>query len=421
MRPHTGPQVEHRQERQPQRVAYIMSRFPKLTETFVFLEILALEREGFCVEIFPLRRERATIMHPEVQNLVARAHFMPLLNLPILRANLRAFGQQPRAYLGALRTLVRANLGSARYLAGGLAAFPKAVYVGEQMVAAGVSHVHAHFASHPAAVAFVIHRLTGLPYSFTAHGSDLHRDQHMLCEKVAEAAFIVPISDYNRQVILEHCGPQSNGRVHVIHCGVDTTQIAPRRSYELDGPLHLLCIGTLHAVKGQTYLIEALAALRRQGIDAVVDLVGDGPDRAALQQQAEEAGVGPLVHFHGAQTREQVMDHLRRADVAVAPSVPTADGRREGIPVALMEAMAAGLPVVASRLSGIPELVTDGETGLLALPGDAAALAAAIRRLHDDPALRRRLGRAARAAVERDFDLQGNVALLARRFQEAQA
>jgi len=415
--------LEQRLEPQPQppRVAYIMSRFPKLTETFVLLEIVALEAQGFCVELFPLWREKATTIHPEAQELVERAHYTPALNLPILRANLRALWKQPRAYLGALGTLVRTNLGSSRYLAGGLAAFPKAVYMGEQMLAAGVGHVHAHFASHPAAAAFVIHRLTGLPYSFTAHGSDLHRDQHMLCEKVAEAAFVVAISDYNRNVILSHCGGQKNGHLRVIHCGVDTTQIEPRRSYEQHGPLRLLCIGTLHTVKGQSYLIAALAELRRQGIDATVDFVGDGPDRAALEQQAEHAGVGPFVQFHGAQTREQVMAHLRRADVAVAPSVPTADGRREGIPVALMEAMAAGLPVVASRLSGIPELVTDGKSGLLTPPGDVAALAAAIRRLHDDPALRERLGRAARATVERDFDLHGNVALLARQFQEAQA
>jgi glycosyltransferase involved in cell wall biosynthesis len=395
-----------------------MSRFPKLTETFVLYEMLALEAEGLHVEIYPLWREKAALIHPEAQTLVERAHYTPHLNLPMLKANLRALRRQPAAYLGALGTLIRANLGSARYLGGGLAAFPKSVYFAERMLQSGVEHVHAHFASHPAAAAFVIHRLTGLPYSFTAHGSDLHRDQHMLREKVAEAAFVVPISNHNRDVIRQISGPESAGRLHVIHCGVDTAQIAPRDSYSLDGPLRLLCIGTLHAVKGQTHLIAALARLRQQGIDARVDFVGDGPDRAALEQQAAEAGLAAFVHFHGPQTREQVLAHLRRADVAVAPSVPTSDGRREGIPVALMEAMAAGLPVVASRLSGIPELITDGETGLLAPPGDVAALVAAIRRLHDDARLRRTLGEAARATVERDFDLRDNAARLAQRFQE---
>lgn len=407
----------------PLRVAYLMSRFPRLTETFILYEILALEAQGVGVEIYPLLREKAAVVHPEARALVERAHYTAFASLPMLRANLSRLRRQPRAYLGALRDVARATWGSRRFFLRSLILFPKAVYLAGEMARAGVGHVHAHFASHPAAVAFIIHRLTGLPYSFTAHGSDLHRDQHMLREKVREAAFVVPISHYNRDVILAACGPEMAGRLDVIHCGVDTARFAPSRNghdRSHQGPLRLLCTGTLHAVKGQRYLLEAVARLRAEGLGVVCDLVGDGPDRAALAQQAAKLDIAAAVHFHGAQTRDQVIEHLRRADVVVAPSVPTADGRREGIPVALMEAMAAGVPVVASRLSGIPELVRDGESGLLAPPGDVAALAAAIRRLHDDPALRRSLGMAGRAAVERDFDLHRNAALLARRFQEAQ-
>jgi colanic acid/amylovoran biosynthesis glycosyltransferase len=407
----------------PLRVAYIMSRFPRLTETFILYEMLALEAQGICVEIYPLIREKAAVVHPEAQALVERAHYTPFFSLPILRANLRRLGRQPRAYLGVLRDVVRATWGSRRFFLRSLLLFPKAVFLAGEMTRAGVHHVHAHFASHPAAVAFIIHRLTGLPYSFTAHGSDLHRDQHMLREKVREAAFTVAISDYNRDVILAAYGPEVADRLEVIHCGVDTARFAPRRNGHpagACGPLRLLCTGTLHAVKGQRYLIEAVARLRAEGLDVTCDFVGDGPDRAALAAQADQLGVAGAVRFHGAQTREQVIEHLRRADVVVAPSVPTADGRREGIPVALMEALASGVPVVASRLSGIPELVVDGETGLLAPPGDVAALAAAVRRLYGDPALRRSLGTAGRAAVERDFDLKRNAAILAQRFQEVQ-
>lgn len=411
------------QSLQPLRVAYIMSRFPRLTETFILYEMLALEAQGVCVEIYPLIRERAPVVHRDAQPLVERAHYTPFVSVALLRANLRSLRRQPRAYLGALRDLVRATWGSRRFFIRSLVLFPKAVFLAGQMVRDGVTHVHAHFASHPAAVAFIIHRLTGLPYSFTAHGSDLHRDQHMLREKVREAAFVVPISKYNRDVILATCGSESAGRIDVIHCGVDTSLFEPNhndRPAGRSGPLRLLCIGTLHAVKGQRYLIAAVAQLRGDGVDVTCDFVGDGPDHAALVQQAEQAGVATAVHFHGAQTREQVIGHLRRADVLVAPSVPSSDGRREGIPVALMEAMASGLPVVASRLSGIPELVKDGETGLLAPPGDVDALAAKIHQLDDDPALRRTLAMAGRAAVVRDFDLHRNAAALARRFEEVQ-
>jgi colanic acid/amylovoran biosynthesis glycosyltransferase len=405
----------------PLRVAYIMSRFPRLTETFILYEMLALEAQGVCVEIYPLIREKAAVVHSEAPALVERAHYTPFFSLPIVRANLSRLRRQPRAYLGALRDVARATWGSRRYFLHSLILFPKAVFLAGEMAAAGVSHVHAHFASHPAAAAFIIHRLSGVPYSFTAHGSDLHRDQHMLCEKVREAAFAVPISEYNRDAILAACGPEFADRLDVIHCGVDTARFAPSHNGHDAGDsahLRLLCTGTLHAVKGQRYLVEAVARLRAEGLDITCDFVGDGPDRAALAAQAAQLGVAGAVHFHGAQTREQVIEHLRRADVVVAPSVPTADGRREGIPVALMEAMAAGVPVVASRLSGIPELVVDGETGLLAPPGDVEALVATIRRLHGDPALRRALGTAGRGAVERDFDLNRNAAILARRFQE---
>jgi colanic acid/amylovoran biosynthesis glycosyltransferase len=408
---------------QPLRVAYIMSRFPRLTETFILYEMLAVEAQGVCIEIYPLIREHAPVGHQDAQPLVERAHYTPFVSVPLLRANLRSLRRQPRAYLGALGDVVRATWGSRRFFLRSLVLFPKAVFLAERMVEDGIAHVHAHFASHPAAVAFIIHRLTGLPYSFTAHGSDLHRDQHMLREKVREAAFAVPISEYNRDVIVATCGPESADRLEVIHCGVDTARFEPNHNGQLpdrDRSLRLLCIGTLHAVKGQRYLIEAVAQLRAEGFDVTCDFVGDGPNHAILVQQVEQAGLSEAIRFHGAQTREQVIAHLGRADVLAAPSVPTSDGRREGIPVALMEAMASGLPVVASRLSGIPELVRDGETGLLAPPGDVDALAAKIRQLYDDPALRRALGMAGRAAVVRDFDLHRNAAALARRFQEVQ-
>ena len=456
------------------RVAYIMSRFPKLTETFVLYEILAMEAHDVDVAIYPLLRERPGIIHEEARQLVARANYTPLISLPIVSANLRRLLRQPRAYLGALRDVVRGAWGSLRFLAGGLTFFPKAVYMAQRMEQEGIRHIHAHFANHPAAVAFIIHRLSGIPYSFTAHGSDIHRDQHMLREKVAAAAFVVPISVANRDFILEHIDSGNSNTAHtyagkmvVIHCGVDMDQFASHfpspnghsaptgdgpGHAEGDGlshakgmeppsstapltaqgagpaatglsaePFHILCIGTLHEVKGQTYLIAAVEQLRRQEIDVHCHFVGGGPDLPRLQQQVDELGLGARVHFHGEQRRSQVLDHLRRADVLVLPSVPSSDGRREGIPVSLMEGMAAGLPVVASRLSGIPELVEDGQTGLLADPRDVDGLATALARLHRSAPLRRRLGQAGRQKVLAEFNLNENARQLADQIREALA
>src|SRR5262245_16638964 len=208
--------------RDPRRVACIMSRFPKLTETFVLNEILALEQCGIDVRLYPLQRGRETIRPPEAEGLVRRAHYTPLISFGIAWANLRSLVLQPRAWLGALAVALRANLGSARYLAGAIAFFPKAVYLAHELARRGVHHVHAHFASHPALVAFVVRRISGIPYSFVAHGSDLHRDQHMLREKLLEAEFAVAISEYNRERMLDCGGESCRDRVVVIHCGVDT-------------------------------------------------------------------------------------------------------------------------------------------------------------------------------------------------------
>jgi glycosyltransferase involved in cell wall biosynthesis len=422
-----------------------MSRFPKLTETFILFEMLAVEREGVQVEIYPLLRARETAvkpegaslltkirerlskptgevkMHSEAEPLVARAHYLPFLSWPIIGAQFYYLFRKPLAYLGALWTVIRANLGSSNYLVGVLSVFPKVAYMARRMAADGVAHVHAHFANHPAAAAFVIHRLSGIPYSFTAHGADLQVDQHMLREKVAESAFTVTISKFNKEFILEKVGEEHRDRVLVVYCGVDTevfypsdaaTRQANRSTYDL------MCTGTLYEVKGHTYLIEACRLLKERGLDIRCHLVGDGPFRLSLMEQVAQSGLAGEVIFHGQKTRHEIADMLRRVDVVSVPSIPTSSGRREGIPVVLMEAMASGVPVVASSISGIPELVVDGQTGLLIPARDPEALANALERLHREPDVRARLGQASRERVMDHFDLYTNAALLIRHFSQ---
>jgi glycosyltransferase involved in cell wall biosynthesis len=185
--------------------------------------------------------------------------------------------------------------------------------------------------------------------------------------------------------------------------------------------LNLLCIGTLHEVKGQAFLLEACRLLKEMGYPFSCRFVGDGPDKAALAAQAANAGLDGSVHFLGRRTREEIVRLIQEADVLVAPSVASQDGRREGIPVVLMEAMACKLPVVASRLSGIPELVKDGKTGLLVPPGDAEALAEALAYLYKQPEKRQQLGQAGRERILQTFDLHKNAAELAQRFQKETA
>src|ERR671924_277880 len=204
------------------KVAYIMSRFPKLTETFILYEMLAMRQQGIQVEVYPLLREREEVMHPEAAQFVNVAHFQPFISLPIIRANLYFLWKKPSVYLKTLWDLLRANWGSFNFFTGVIGIFPKTVLFAYQMRADKVRHIHAHFASHPAAAGFIIHRLVGIPYSFTAHGSDLHRDRHMLAEKVAEAAFVATISQYNKELIISECRGSYREKVTVVHCGVDT-------------------------------------------------------------------------------------------------------------------------------------------------------------------------------------------------------
>ena len=399
------------------KVAYVMSRFPRLTETFVLGEMLAVEEQGVEVELFPLLRERSGIVHPEAQALVRRARYLPFLSLPILRSQLHLLRHERRAYLGALAALLRGTWGSPNFFLGALGIFPKAAHAARLMRAGGVDHVHCHFSNHPAAAGFVVHRLTGLPFSFTAHGFDLHVDRHMLCEKIAAAAFVVPISDYNRRLMVEECGRSAEEKAVVIHCGVDTDFFRPRESAPAQPPFSLVCVGTLHEVKGQGVLVEACRLLVQEGVDLTCTLVGDGRDRAALTRAVAEAGLEDRVRLAGLLPRADVAALLRSAHAVVAPSVPTAEGKREGIPVVLMEAMASGVPVVASGISGIPELVDDGVSGLLVPPRDPPALALALRRLYDDAELRERLARAGREKVEREFDVRANAAKLVQRIR----
>ena len=403
------------------KIAYLVSRFPKLTETFVLYEILALEEQGIQVELYPLQRERTQVINAEAVPLVKRAHFHPFISWLILHAHIHYLVRKPGVYLETLWTILRANWGSPRMFFGALFFFPKIVYFARHMELAGITHLHAHFASHPAVAAYVIHHLANISYSFTAHGSDLHRDQHMLLEKVRDAAFVVAISEYNKQMIIDVCQGHYQEKIEVIHCGVNTKVFRPRIGSTIfdrgEGPFQILCICTLHEVKGQTYLLDACRLLKARGIKFMCHFVGDGPDMAALVKQASQAGISNQVIFHGRLTRPDVARLLKQADAVVTPSVPSRDGRREGIPVVLMEAMGCGLPVVASDVSGIPELVKNEESGFLVLPRNVDGVANALARLHDEPQLRHRLGRAGRNQVIQNFNLRTNAVLLGNCFR----
>lgn len=390
------------------RVAYIMSRFPKLTETFVLYEILAVEALGTPVEVYPLLRERQPVAHPDAEAWLRRARFQPFLSLDILRANGHFLRRDPARYLRMVRDVLRHTWGSANFFIGALGILPKTVRFAREMEQRGITHVHAHFATHPALAALIVHRLTGIPYSFTAHGSDLHVDRRMLDVKVAESAFAVTVSAFNKEVMVGACGERLRDRIHVVRCGVDATVFHPVQRRDETPPLRIVCVASFEEVKGHRYLIEACRLLRDRGIAFHCDLVGAGPLRRDVLRRIAEARLQHCVVLRGGMPRPDVARLVAEAHVAVLASSPTREGKREGIPVALMEAMACGLPVVATAISGIPELVESGQTGFLVPPQRPDLLADRLVELAQDPSLRTRLGATGRHKVLAEYDIRHN-------------
>jgi glycosyltransferase involved in cell wall biosynthesis len=274
--------------------------------------------------------------------------------------------------------------------------------------------LHAHFANDAAALARYIAALTGVAYRVTAHAYDIYQDPFLLAPNLAAAEATYTVSAAN----LEHLRQQAaatggeSGRLHLLRCGLDLAAFPFREPPPPAEPTRLLCIARLIPKKGHALLLRAMATLVRRSWQLELGLVGDGPLAAELRAQVRALGLDGRVQFHGPQPAAATQELLRAADVLVLASRVAADGDRDGLPVALVEAMAAGVPVVATRVAGIPELV-DEATGWLAAPDDADALAAAIADALEEPlADRRARARRARARVEAGFDLARQVAAL---------
>lgn len=389
----------------------MVSWFPAITETFILDELRELRARGVDVEVLPLFGARGGEVHAGFSALRDRTHYHRSLSWELAAAQAHWLRRRPGALLLAWARALRTSAASRKLLVRAPVVLLKAALVARRAEAMGISHLHAHWATHPALAAWTVRALTGIPYSFTAHAHDLYVDRAMLREKVAGAAFVVTISELNRRLIEEACGKDARGKVHVVRCGVDLREFAPAPRRPPPVPT-FVCVASLRPYKGHRVLLDAAALIRDRGLPLRVVLVGDGELRRDLEARIERLGLQGVVELRGPVPHEEIPAVLAGATAMVLPSVTQDDGQMEGIPVALMEAMAAGVPVVSSRLSGIPELVRDGEGGLLVPERDPAALAAAMERIARDPALATRLAEGARRAVAERFDRSQNVARL---------
>jgi glycosyltransferase involved in cell wall biosynthesis len=416
--PFESPRASDNRRRERGRsIAYVTSRFPLLSETFILLELQELRRRGWTIELLPLIRQKTDVRHAEVAYWDRVARYTPFLSIEILRANLAALWKRPRTYLGLWRDIVLGTWRCPNFLIGAFGIFPKSVYLAEVVRRAGIRHVHAHYMTHPAVAALIIAELADASFSVTAHAHDLYVHQDMLATKVERARFIATISRFNRRFIAQHAGSGALEKTKVVHCGVDLSRFTPTEPPP-SRPFRIVSVASLQPYKGIVHLIRAAAILRSRGLEFECRVVGEGELRPELEHEIRALGLDDRLHLVGPLPRDAVADELRRAHVFALPSVIERSGKMEGIPVSAMEAMASGRPVVATRISGVSELVRHEETGLLVEPSDPEALADALERLAGDSELAQKLAQSARRLVVREFDLRANVVQLERYFAE---
>ncbi|HEX3256628.1 MAG TPA: glycosyltransferase [Gaiellaceae bacterium] len=390
-----------------------------LSQTFVLTEWSHM-RWSFRTELASLFAEKTDVIHPLAVEASPHVHSVPLLSVETLLDNLALFVRRPRLYV---RTFMRVVASSYRRPAGGslrgVVVFVKAAALARLVERLGVRHVHAHFIHHPATAAWAVHRLTGVSFSVTAHADDLFIGPALLREKVAEAAFVATISEFNR-AFLERLVPGA-GRLEVVHCGIDL-RLLPYR--ERRRRRRIVCVARLELKKGHRDLLHAIALAKAEVSGLSLDLVGEGAELDALVRLSQDLGLSDQVRFHGPLSSQHVRALLYDCDLFVLAAVQTRvasfrTGYMDGIPVSLMEAMATGLPVVATSISGIPELVIDGQTGMLVTDGDVQELAGAIVRLCKERELGVRLAESARSLVVERFNLDVESARLATLFESA--
>jgi glycosyltransferase involved in cell wall biosynthesis len=411
-------------------VAYVMNGFPRLSETFIAHEIHQLEQSGLQLRLFVVKDEAENMVHPVVRQIRAPLNYLPRassLSGTTMRAWLRS--NLPNYWQAHLAVAVRHPLRYLRTLGSALLLtvqhWPRKVFVKEFLQAGAIAnavhrdptvqHLHGHFCHGVATITWFASRLSGLPFSFTAHAKDIYQAElnpgNLLERKLGAARFVATCTCANAGVLrARHARPDD---VHTIYHGLDTDYFSPaphkpeglRLTHKPKGLPLILAVGRLVEKKGFDQLIHACATLLQRKVPFRCVIVGeDGSAREPLLKLIDHLGLADRVRLKGAVTQDQLRDIYRDAHVFTLPCQIMEDGDRDGFPNVLAEAMAMGVPVVSTAISGIPEMIDDGVHGLLVAPRDPQALAQALQRVLGDAALHAQLAREARARICERFD-----------------
>lgn len=397
------------------RIAYVIPSWPPdPTEPFVVNEMVEVQEAGHEVVVAALYpAPAADVRHATYERLRPAAVLPPALSdARVLALAFWTLVTRPWRAVTTLAALHRAAGTNPYAHLRLLAITPKALATAWRLRRLGVGRIHAHFANERADCAAIAGRVAGIPFSFTAHAFDIYAEDRRrrnttLAWKLGHAVQAFAVSDYAAERLRALLPPGERGRVHTARVGIPLELFRPEPP-PADGALRLLAVARFQEKKGLDTLLDACGVLRDRGVRFELRLFGDGPLREALAAQAARLDLGSRLHLGGAIPQEEVAREMRAAHVFVLPCRCDRSGDMDGIPTVFMEAMATGRPVVSTAISGIPELVRDGETGLVIPPDDPTALADAIVRLAADEGLRLRLGRQARALVERQHDQRRN-------------
>ncbi len=391
------------------RIGYVLRKFPVLSETFILNELLELEARGQPLHIISLMRPNDPRFHEDLPKLRARVTYLPQPHElgKLLRYHGRlARGNRKRYFNTLLYAASRVNPKFAWR-------FAQSAFVANEVRRMKLVHLHAHFANSPATVALLASKLTGVPFSFTAHATDIYKyevNPRSLARKVEAARFVVTVSDFNK-AHMEQTARTGGGSIVRLYNGIDLERFAPNGTPPLR-PFRIVCVARLVEKKGLAFLIDACGRLRDRGLDFRCEIVGKGRLRSELNSLIRRHKLGKQVALLGPQSQLEVMARYHSAHLYVLPCIIGPDGNREGLPVSIVEALACGLPVVTTPLTGIPEVVRDRYNGLIVPPGDSEILADAIETLIRDRALYEQLRRNARPSVASRFDRRQTAAVL---------
>jgi colanic acid/amylovoran biosynthesis glycosyltransferase len=395
------------------RIAYLVSQYPASSHTFIRREIEALRARGFAIDTFSIREPSEAERGAAADKAAFDSTFyvLPFEVLRLLHSHTEALATRPVRYLKTLGLALKHRVPGAKAFAWSLAHFAEAIVLAQELERREVGHVHNHFANSGANVGLLATRFLGLPWSLTLHGiSETDYPAGLLLGAKLEAAdFAACVSHFGRAQAMRTVSPDHWSKFMIVRCALDLHALPPRQAVRRER-LRVMCVGRLSPEKGHIGLLEAFSAVRKRGDDAELVLVGDGPERERIERRIADLGLGSSVVLRGRLSEADTLAEIAGSDVLVLASF------MEGLPVVLMEAMALGLPVVAPRVAGVPELVQDGVHGFLFAPAAWDELAEGLHKLLSDGALRARLSQANRARIEAEFEIAKAVAPLEQRF-----